>query len=57
MKVVDYISESLSEKMVIFTSWKETLMEVKSVLINKFGEDAVRTFHSGMSDQELQQLC
>ncbi|MGE7588535.1 SNF2-related protein [Peribacillus sp. NPDC101480] len=54
MKVLDYISESLSGKIVIFTSWKETLTEVKSVLINKFGEDSVRTFHSGMSDQELQ---
>lgn len=55
MKVVDYISESLSNKIVIFTSWKETLLELEKIISKKFGSDSVCSFYHGMSDQELQQ--
>lgn len=55
MKVVDYVSESVSNKIVIFSAWKETLVEIERVLVKKFSLDSVRSFYYGMTDKELQQ--
>ncbi|MBN9653287.1 DEAD/DEAH box helicase family protein [Halobacillus sp. GSS1] len=55
MKVIDYLSESMSNKFIIFTSWTETLHPLKQVLIKKFGEDSVRSFHKGLDETTLQQ--
>lgn len=55
MMVVDYISESMANKFVVFTSWTETLHPLKDVLVKKFGNDSVRSFYKGLDDVTLQQ--
>lgn len=55
MKVLDYIlSETDQEKIVLFSQWKETITALERVLIGKFGKEAVRSFYSGKSEQQLQ---
>jgi ATP-dependent helicase HepA len=55
LKVVDYLSESIGSKFVIFTNWRETLIPFKSVLEKKFGSGSVRSFYKGLDDLTLQQ--
>lgn len=55
LKMVDYITESYEEeKIVIFTSWKQTAEKLEEVLKLKFGLDSCVSFHGGKSDKELQ---
>lgn len=54
MKIVDYLNQSIDEKYVIFSSWTETVTALKEVMVNQFGKNVVRTFHKGMTKEELQ---
>ncbi|WP_165350751.1 SNF2-related protein [Ectobacillus funiculus] len=56
MHALDYIIENTkNEKVVIFSQWKETIVQFESLLVSRFGEDTVRSFYYGKSDEELQQ--
>lgn len=55
MKVMDHIlQETVDEKVVIFSSWTETLLPLEKTLADHFSKNAVRGFYSGMTDKELQ---
>lgn len=55
MKVMDHIlSETDEEKVVLFASWKETLLPLEKVLVEQFGKNAVRGFYAGMTEKGLQ---
>lgn len=54
-KVVDYIEQELFDsKVVIFTSWSETLEKIYEVLCNLYGEEAVSTFYVKNTAGELE---
>ena len=55
MHVMDYLSQSVDEKFIIFTSWTETAIWFKNKLKQIFGDDAVTAFYKGLDDEELQQ--
>jgi ATP-dependent helicase HepA len=56
LKVFDYISAyTVDEKMVIFSSWKETILPLEQLLIQEYGPDAVASFYTGKSDEALQE--
>lgn len=55
LKMIDYITESYEEeKIVIFTSWKQTAEKIEEVLKLKFGSNSCVSFHGGKNDEELQ---
>jgi ATP-dependent helicase HepA len=54
MRVVDYVSQSVDEKFVIFSNWKETILGVEPLFVELFGEEAVSVFYKGMTDEQLQ---
>ncbi|WP_149847123.1 SNF2-related protein [Paenibacillus sp. 37] len=55
MKVMDHIlQETVNEKVVIFSSWTETLLPLEKALADHFSINAVRGFYTGMTDKELQ---
>ena len=55
LKMLDYITESFEEeKLVIFTSWKQTAEKIEELLKLKFGQGSCVSFHSGKTDEELQ---
>lgn len=55
LKMIDYITESYEEeKIVIFTSWKQTAEKLEEVLKLKFGLNSCVSFHGGKTDEELQ---
>lgn len=54
IKVLDYASQSVDEKYVVFSSWKETVIALEKVFVSLFGEQTVRTFYKGKTDEELQ---
>jgi ATP-dependent helicase HepA len=56
MFVLDYISENTeNEKVVIFSQWKETIVQFEKLLVKRFGEASVRSFYHGKNEEELQQ--
>jgi ATP-dependent helicase HepA len=56
MYVLDYLTENAdNEKIVIFSQWKETITKFEHLLMSRFGEESVRSFYHGKSDEELQQ--
>lgn len=56
MKALDYIlANTINEKLVIFSSWTETIHIFEKVLVEQFGQNAVASFYSGKSEQELQE--
>ncbi|MEH7238851.1 SNF2-related protein [Bacillus sp. JJ1562] len=56
MHALDYLTENTeNEKVVIFSQWKETIVQFERVLKARFGNEAVRSFYHGKSDEELQQ--
>ncbi|MGD6893738.1 SNF2-related protein [Bacillus infantis] len=56
MHALDYLTENtINEKVVIFSEWKETIVQFEQILNARFGEEAVRSFYYGKSDEELQQ--
>ncbi len=58
LHVIDILSDSSSsDKFVVFTSWRETLVVLEPLLIKRFGSDAVRSFYFGKTDEELQQAA
>ncbi|MFF2501093.1 SNF2-related protein [Peribacillus sp. NPDC058075] len=54
MRVVDYVVQSVDEKFVIFSSWKETVLGLEPLFTELFGEEAVSVFYKGMTDEQLQ---
>lgn len=55
LKMIDYIAESYDEeKIVIFTSWKQTAEKLEEVLKLKFGLNSCVSFHGGKTEDELQ---
>lgn len=55
-KVLDYIEEELyDKKVVIFTSWSETLHYMNKALINMYGDKAVTTFCINNTTEELEE--
>ena len=56
MFILDYITENMiDEKIVIFSEWKETILQFERLLVERFGENSVRSFYYGKNDEELQQ--
>ncbi|AYB46275.1 SNF2-related protein [Paenibacillus lautus] len=56
LKVIDYIlSETDSEKIVLFSNYKETLLPLEKHLKELLGDRTVRGFYFGMNPAELQQ--
>jgi ATP-dependent helicase HepA len=56
MKAIDYISAyTVDEKLVIFSSWTETIRAFEKILKEQYGSNAVVSFYDGKSDQELQE--
>ncbi|MGF6950203.1 ATP-dependent helicase HepA [Neobacillus sp. B4I6] len=56
MFVLDYITENTEqEKLVIFSQWKETIVQFERLLVARFGEGSVRSFYHGKNEEELQQ--
>jgi ATP-dependent helicase HepA len=56
MFVLDHLTANTdNEKVVIFSEWKETIIQFEKLLISKYGEASVRSFYKGKSDEELQQ--
>jgi ATP-dependent helicase HepA len=55
VKIIDYISEAEEEKKyVLFTSWKETLIQLEKALKRRFGEETTVSFYSDMDEELLQ---
>lgn len=55
LRVIDYIEEELfNEKIVIFTSWPETLEKIKKLLEDLYGVETVTTFYSKNSFEDLE---
>ena len=55
LKMLDYITENYEEeKIVIFTSWKQTAERLEELLKLKFGSNSCVSFHAGKNDEELQ---
>ena len=55
VKIVDYIEQELYEhKVVLFSSWSETVEAMKSILVELYGEDSVVTFYSKDSNKDLE---
>ncbi|MCS0671607.1 SNF2-related protein [Cytobacillus firmus] len=56
MHALDYLTENtINEKVVIFSQWKETIVQFEQLLNARFGNETVRSFYHGKSDEELQQ--
>lgn len=55
-KVIDYLEEQLYDsKVVIFSSWVETLDRLKVILGRKYGEECVTTFNINDSVDDLEE--
>jgi ATP-dependent helicase HepA len=56
VKVIDHLAENTDlKKLVVFTSWKETLVVFEEVLKQKFGEDSTVSFYTEMDEETLQE--
>ena len=54
-KVIDYLEQELyEEKVVIFSSWVETLEKLRNMLVKLYGEETVATFNINDSADELE---
>ncbi|WP_160118330.1 SNF2-related protein [Bacillus sp. V59.32b] len=55
MYILDYLTENTeNEKVVIFSQWKETIIQFERLLTARFGKDSVRSFYQGKNEEELQ---
>lgn len=57
MHIVDYLSQSVDEKFIIFTSWTETAIWFKKMLLQIFGDETVTAFYKGLDDEQLQRAA
>lgn len=55
-KVTDYVEQELFDsKVVIFTSWPETLEKINKILCNLYGDEVVSTFYVKNTVEELEE--
>lgn len=54
-KIIDYIEEELyEEKVVLFSSWSETVEVMKNTLVELYGDDSVVTFYRKDDNDDLE---